>query len=212
MRLFVFVCSSLTFSVAMCEERIKAVNNSEETAVRDAVASVARAFTAEDVGAYQACFKESRRSSVRRKAALLFADSKCSMEIVEVHVIDVGEDRAEAAVKYKIAGVGRPQEVLAEVSFVKEDGGWRIDREDIKSQNAARSPKATFDVAAAPINPGREFAIGPDGGIPGAEWDSYDPDPDRISPNLHHLMGDIGMREGMGCSGGRCANGRCEIR
>lgn len=211
MRTSAFLLASLACSAALAAERVRVSDNSEEMSVRDSVEAVARAFTAEDVAAYQACFKESRRPSIRRKAALFFASNKCSMEVMEVHVIDAGEDQASAAVKYMIDADGR-REVVAEVSFVKEGGRWVVDREVVRSKSEVGSFESSLASDDEPRPPRRDFGPHREIPEPEARWDIMKPEAGRISPNLHHLMGDVGMREGMGCSGGRCANGRCEVR
>lgn len=190
--------------VASASDRLKVSDNSEETAVRDAVEAAARAFTAEDLSAYQACFKESRRASVRRRTAVCFVENECSMEVAEMHVVEVGEEKASAVVKYRISS-GLKQEVVAEVHFVKDGDGWLIDRENIKSKSDLGSRGASF-VSAPARKPGSRHPEDP------GAWDEMRPNPNRISPKLQHLMGDVGIREGTGCAGGRCANGRCEVR
>jgi hypothetical protein len=187
---------------AAAEERLRVADNSSEVAVKDAIISTARAFDSEDVGSYGMCFKESRRPHIRRKVALLFADAKCSMEIIDLHVISIEEAAASVAVKYKMVGVGAPSEFLSEIHMVKEKDRWVIDKESVRSSSASRSSVGSTLAAQAPQGQ-RGMAV------PGA-WDEFDPDTDLISPNLKHLSGDIGIREGFGCANGRCANGRCE--
>lgn len=212
MRNLCFIAACVACSVAFSEDRLRVSDNSAETSVKDAIKATARAFDTEDVRAYELCFKESRRPSVRRKAALIFADSKCSMEILDVHVIEVAESSASAAVKYKMAGIGQPTEVLSEISMIRESDKWVIEKETVRSSSVARS--AENSELAGGVQRG-EVLFAPAGrkvvAMPG-EWDQFDPDLDRISPNLKHLSGDIGIREGFGCANGRCANGRCEVR
>jgi hypothetical protein len=178
-------------STAGADDRISMVDNSGATSIKDVVRGVARAFDKEDLDSYESFFRESRRAYIRRKAALLFADEECSMEIVDVHVIEDNGDNASAAVKYRMGGSSSSFLVLAEVKFVREEGGWKIDRETVRSKasaprNAASSHAAAIPAGRAPI------------------WDPMRPDPDRIPEEIHHLMGDVGIREGFGCVGGRC--------
>lgn len=196
--LFVLV---LICSTAAGAERVSMVDNSGSTSIKDAVRGVVRAFDQEDLDSYEACFSSSRRASVRRKAAHLFADEDCSMELVDVHVIEDDGENASAAVKYRMGGLHASYTILAEVKFVKEEGEWLIDREVLRSKGISprTSPSSSVAVAGAP--PGRPPV-----------WDPMNPDPDRISPELNHLIGDIGIREGIGCAGGGCANGMCPVR
>lgn len=212
MRNFCFLSVCLLCTSSFAEERIRVADNSAEMGVKDAIRSTARAFDAEDVASYGMCFKESRRSYIRRKAALMFADAKCSMEILDVHVIEVKDDSASVAVKYKMAGVGSPMEYLSEISMAKENDRWVIDKETVRSSSMARPPDGSM-IAGRPV--GGEVVFAPVGNRPApppGAWDEFDPDESRISPNLKHLSGDIGIREGFGCANGRCANGRCEVR
>ena len=179
-------------STASAGERISMVDNSESTSIKDVVGGVVRAFDNEDLDSYESCFKESRRASVRRKAALLFADEDCSMELVDIHVIEDLGETASAAVKYRMGGSSSSFLILAEVYFVKEEGTWRIDRETVKSKGFAPSQVSTSSAVA----------IAPPGRAP--IWDPMRPDPNRIPQEIHHLMGDIGIRDGFGCVGGRC--------
>jgi len=183
---------------ALSSERLRVEDNSEETAVKDLVRAAASAFDKEDLGSFSSCFKSSRRKSVRRDAALLFAGNQCSMEVVDLHVIDVAEDSAQAAIKYRMGISSAGFEVLSVVSLVKEEGSWAIDRESVRAKSPSRAESRSLSSS---------------GDAPrGGAWDDLNPDPDRIPAGLHHLMGDIGIREGMGCADGRCANGRCEVR
>lgn len=207
MRNCVAVFVSVLCSVALCSERLKVADNSADTEVKDAISAAVRAFDSEDVRSYEMCFKESKRAFVRKKTALLFASEKCSMEIVDMHVIDIGEDSASAAVKYKMGCSSQSHDILSEINLVREGGRWVIDSESVKSKSAAgrASDGAGLFAARAP----RAAPNNRQQGEQADGWDPMNPDRNRISPNLHHLMGDIGIREGMGCADGRCANGRC---
>lgn len=197
-----FVVFLVLCSAASAADRIAMVDNSASTSIKDVVKGLVRAFDEEDLDSYESCFKGSRRPIIRRKAAHLFADEDCSMELVDIHIIEDDGESASAAVKYNMGGSSMSVVILAEVTFVKEDGEWRIDRETVKSKSLApRSMSPSIAVVAPLIPAGRPPA-----------WDPMKPDPDRISPELNHLMGDIGIREGVGCDGGGCANGRCPVR
>lgn len=189
-----FIVTLILCSTASAAERVSMVDNSDSTSIKDSVRSLVRAFDDEDLDSYESCFKETRRPNVRRKAAHLFADEDCSMELVDIHVIEDDGESASAAVKYKMAGSYASYTILSEVSFVKEEGEWKIDREMVKSKS--QTPlDSTSHASSRP---------------PAAAWDPMSPDPTRIPKTLHHLIGDIGIQEGFGCAGGKCANGRCE--
>lgn len=193
------LASLLVFSCASGQERISMIDDSDSTSIKDVVRGAIRAFDEEDIDSYESHFKASQRSSIRKNVAYVFADEDCSMELVDIHVIDDGGDRASAAVKYKVGGSRSSFTILSEVRFVKEDGKWLIEKEIVKSRGPAQSQASFSSVAVAA--PGRDPA-----------WNPMNPDPNRISPKLNHLIGDIGIREGIGCGGGGCANGRCPVR
>lgn len=180
------VCSS-----AAASDRVSMVDNSEATSIKDLVAGAVRAFDSEDLDSYESCFKESRRAYIRRRSAHVFADDECSMELVDIHVIKDDGEKAAAAVKYRMGGSSASFVILAEVDFVKEEGEWRIDRETVKSKSLA--PRRTA-MSSAPAIPVGRAPI----------WDPMNPDPDNISPHLNHLIGDVGIQQGMGCADGKC--------
>jgi hypothetical protein len=181
----------LVCSAAAASDRVSMVDNSETTSIKDLVAGVVRAFDSEDLDSYASFFKESRRSYIRRRSAHVFADDECSMELVDIHIIEDDGENAAAAVKYRMGGASASFVILAEVDFVKEEGEWRIDRETVKSKSLAPSRTSMSSAPAIPI--GRAPI-----------WDPLNPDPDKISPNLNHLIGDVGIQQGMGCADGKC--------
>lgn len=202
---FSAVASLLLCCPALCSDRIAVVDNSAEMEVKDAISAAVRAFDSEDVKSYEMCFKESRRPFVRKRAAFLFAEDKCSMEIVDMHVIEILDESASAAVKYRMSHSAQSHEILAEINLTKEGGRWVIDRESVRSKAPSGRPSYSGSGNLMAGRGGR--AAGPN--APAGAWDPMNPDRDKISPHLHHLMGDIGIREGMGCANGKCANGRC---
>lgn len=178
------------------QERISVVDNSEECAIKDVLRQAVRAFDAEDIRAYESCFRESRKKTIRKNTAMAFAEDECSMELIDAHVISVEDGSASVAVKYKMARSSNSCEFVSEIYVIKEGDKWVIDRELVKKSlgNSYATTSVRRGGAAEPKK----------------EWDPYNPDPNKISPTLHHLMGDIGIREGFGCSDGKCANGRCQ--
>jgi len=177
----------------MANERVSVVNNSPQIGLKDALAAAAVAFDSEDVDAYEMCFKESRRKDMRRRAAVLFASEQCSMELIESHTVEMDEETAEAAVRYKIGNSRCSSEVVSMVRLIKEDGRWVIDKE-VKISAGPRSCGPVASASAAPAK----------------GWDPFNPDKTKIPSGLHHLVGDIGIQPGMGCADGKCGVRRCE--
>lgn len=207
MKTSIVLFASMVCSVALCADRISMVDNSQEMSIRDAVSSAAQAFSSKDSAGFSMCFKESRREHIRKKCAFSFLEEDATMEILNVHVFSVDDDSASAAVKYRMGGAGNLKDVVSEVVLVKEEGRWVISRETVKSSKDSGSPRYSLASSGPrPKNGGNRIDV--DNQRP--EWDHFNPDEKRISPNLKHLIGDIGIQEGMGCAGGRCANGRCQ--
>lgn len=209
MKFSLFLFSSMICSVALCSDRPPMADNSQDMSVRDAVTAAAHAFSSKDSTEFSMCFKESRRDHIRKKCAFSFLEEDSSMEILNVHVFSIEDDSASAAVKYRMSGDGNSKDFVSEVSLVKEGGRWVIAKETVKSSKDVGGSRNTLvSSGSRPKDKPNNFQFGNQG----AEWDSFNPNSNKISPNLHHLIGDIGIREGMGCAGGRCANGRCQIR
>lgn len=174
------------------EARLAVADNTDQIEIQEVISAIEDAFNAENVEGYSRCFKSSSRKSVRKKTAVLFASGEFSMDVEESHIIEVGDDEAEVAVKYLLGGQDGRSSVVSTVNFVKEDGFWVISSENMIS-------KITSGRASSMIAKDE-----------GGKWDPYKPDTDKVSNNLQHLIGDIGVRPGMGCADGKCANGRCE--
>ncbi len=192
MKKFLFLI--LLSSAASAGDRVAMVDNSDSTSIKDVVNGLVRAFDNEDLESYESCFKESRRSVIRRKTAYIFADEDCSMELVDIHIVEEDGEKASAAVKYRMGGSSMSFLLLSEVTFVKEEGEWRVDRETVKSKSLAPKSLSSSYAAGGPAIPAGRAPI----------WDPMNPDPDKIPEHLHHLIGDIGIQEGFGCAGGRC--------
>jgi hypothetical protein len=199
--------ASMVCSVALSADRISMVDNSQEMSVRDAVSSAAQAFSAKDSAGFSMCFKESRREHIRKKCAFSFLEEDATMEILNIHVFSVDDESASAAVKYRMIGAGNSKDVVSEVVLVKEEGRWVISREMIKSsKDSVPQRHALSSSGPRPKNRGNKIDLNSQR----PEWDNLNPNVNDISPNLQHLVGDIGIQPGMGCAGGRCANGRCQ--
>ena len=97
MKKFLFLI--LLSSAASAGDRVAMVDNSDSTSIKDVINGLVRAFDNEDLDSYESCFKESRRSVIRRKTAYIFADEDCSMELVDIHIVEEDGEKASAAVK-----------------------------------------------------------------------------------------------------------------
>lgn len=175
-------------------DRVGLVDNAPQTELKDFLESAAGAFNSENIDAYEMCFSQSRRKDMRRKIAVLFASEQCSMELIEAHTVDINEDGAEAAVRYKIGNSRGSSEVVSIVKLVRESGRWAIDGETrVSGKQSVCSAQPSSQTQPA-----------------GNGWNPYKPEKDKVSSGLQHLVGDIGVRPGMGCSGGRCPVGPCQ--
>jgi hypothetical protein len=178
---------------AQSEDRLSVVDNTDEIEVKQTISELEKAFDSESVEGYANCFRESSRKSVRRKTALLFAAESCSIDIQEMHIIEIVDGEAEVAVRYRLGGGQGTSDVVSTVKLVKEEDRWLVSNENLVSKTAVASRSSRSVPAGQADN-----------------WDPYKPDAARVSNNLQHLIGDIGVRPGMGCADGKCANGRCE--
>lgn len=183
---------------ALCSERAKMSDNSDQTSLKDKLETLSKAFESENLDAFERCFSESRRPMIRRKYAMVFVEGSCSMDLVEFHAIEIKDETASAAVRYKMSDSHGSSEVVSTVKFVKHEGEWLINGESIVSR---KSCSDSASVVSRPVDQQQ-----------GERWDPMNPDPSKISPNLKHLIGDVGILPGMGCANGNCANGRCEVR
>jgi len=191
----IFCAFCLASTLALADDRLKISDNTASTDLNDALSATANAFDSEDLDAYERCFSEPRRKIMRRKAALLFVAGECSMELVESHMVDVGEDLAEAVVRYKIGNSQVSSECVSTIRMVKEEGRWVIESESPISKKHKSLAEQSSIASARGAN---------------AEWNPFDPEKAKIPATLQHLMGDIGIQEGMGCHNGRCGVRRCE--
>lgn len=181
----------LPLSASFGYDRVPVVDNSDEVEIRNTIDRVVAAFDQEDLFSYESCFRQSKRKAVRRQTAMVFANDDCHMELVDAHLIESDGQTASVAVKYRMGGASSSFHFLSELHMLKEEGGWVIDRESVRSSSGLRLAARGTPQKTPP------------------NWDPYNPDPNLISPNLRELIGDIGIQPGFGCSGPNCAGGRC---
>lgn len=197
-----FILLSLLPSVALSSERVRMSDNSSQTSLKDVLVEACGAFDAENLESFGNCFVSARREQVRRRSAMTFVRGHASMEFVESHAIDVGEEEAEAAVRYRMTDSSGSMEFVSRVKFLKEDGKWLIDRETVVSKKPCASSTASMsDPVPVRANAQRD-----------PNWDPMKPDRGKISPHLDHLVGDIGMQPATGCELGKCPGGRCPVK
>lgn len=172
-------------------------------AMRECVKAVEEAVNEEDLEAYVECFVDRVRNPLRHRIGMLFVKHEMAMEILDSHVLGKSEKGGEIAVKYRAVLSGRTSEVVAVLGMTKEDGRWRISKENIHSTLVVRPEKIVTCGSACGIRP---FHLGGGqacGALP-PNCNQYDPPADLIDPALEHLRGDIGILPGKGCSSGRC--------
>lgn len=201
MKTSIAILASMVCSVALSADRISMVDNSSEMSVRDAVVTAAQAFSAKDSAGFSMCFKESRRDHIRKKCAFSFLEEDATMEILNVHVFSIDEDSASAAVKYRMVSAGNSKDVVSEVVMEREGERWVISRETVRSSKDSAPPQYSLP-SSGPRQKNQGNQVDLNSQRP--EWDNFNPNANGISPNLQHLIGDIGVRPGMGCANGRC--------
>lgn len=179
---------------------MRVVDNTNQTSIKDVLEKVCKAFDSEDLDLYESCFALERRDQIRKRYAMVFVRERCSMQLLESHAIRIDEDSAESAARYLICDHHGPREIVSKVEFVKDGDRWLIDRETVVSRKSAADSRS---LASSPARGDQRDDQG---------WNPMNPDRNKVSPNLQHLIGDVGVRPGMGCSGGNCPNGRCEVR
>jgi hypothetical protein len=187
---FVLAAILLCPHPARGEGRLPVSDNSADTDFKDALSAAAKAFDSEDLNSFESCFSEQLRKGMRRKMAVLFASHECSMELVEAHTIEVDEHAAEAAVRYRVGGVGETYEFVSVIKAVKEDGRWVIDSElKIRGVSSGEPTQRSY----ATSSPKKAKAA-----------ESEEVDKSEVDPAIRHLIGDMDVMPGSGCVGGQC--------
>ena len=170
---------------AVAGDRLKMADNSAETGVKDRMEAAARAVCEENLEAFLGCFAAKDRDRLRRRVALLFVTHTLDLELLDSHVVAQSEAKAELAVHYRVALSEDNYAIVSIIGFVKEEGDWRIAREQIEASTyRGRGGSATSEG-------GQAFRFGGGGAA--------------LEPlNEDFLPKDIGRRPGGGCANGRC--------
>lgn len=119
---------------ARAEGRARMVDTSAEIAAADCVKTAAQAVCDEDLDGFVGCFTASQRPQLRRRAALLFVAHTLDLELIDSQVVSESDSAAELAVKYRVMLTEESYDIVSIIDLVKEDGAWRIAREQVQSR------------------------------------------------------------------------------
>jgi hypothetical protein len=187
-----FILSWGLLANADAADRLKAVVPPEgQDHAEKLVESLAFACNNGDFMGVMSHFAPSYRQKIRGRMEDMFIKHQPRMEIRQVTLLSESEDKITFGVRYMWRDADKPEKVLAsKVTARMIDGQWKLDGEVVKSmeQSASESPYSeAIERKVVPV-----------------AWDAFNPPVARISPNLEHLRGDIGIQPGMGCANGQC--------
>lgn len=106
---------------------------SHPSSVQGCLSAVCNATNSEDLDAFLECFTSSTRKKLRKPAAIMFVQHDVSMELLDHKIIEQTGNRAQAAVKYTTTRSGNRYTVLSMVDMQKEQGYWKIAKENIQT-------------------------------------------------------------------------------
>ena len=174
-------------TVCSATERVRiAVDNVAEIGIKDCIRTAAEAFDQENLDAYLGCFASKQRPKIRRKVALLFVEHEIGLELLDSHLVNETDGKAELAVKYRMTLTEPRYDIVSLIRLAREDDRWRIVGESIQS-NSAMPISRSYGGSGEQVfrfGGGGEVLLNPQGddGLPA----------------------DIGRRPGGGCPDGRC--------
>lgn len=137
-----------------------AVDNVAEIDVKDCMQTAAQAVADEDLEAFVGCFTAKQRPGLRRKAAMVFVKHEVDLELVDSHLVEKTDRRAELAVMYRVTLSQQSYDVVSLVALEREDGNWRIATEQVEARSGAQQRGS----AAGSGEPEQVFRFGGDGG------------------------------------------------
>jgi hypothetical protein len=121
-------------SPAALRPRVRvALNNAEETDIRDCLNSVVEAANAENLESFCDCFTGTKQEKIRKMAAMRFVEYDVTMELLDSQVIKAGKTTGEVAVRYRLVLSEDRFDVVSLVAVKQENGYWRINSEKIQS-------------------------------------------------------------------------------
>jgi len=129
--------------------RLLMTDNSSETGMRDCIKQAAAAASQEDLESYVACFTDSQRIQLRRKAALLFVRHTVTLELIDSHLVEETGSHATWVIKYKALLTDAGYDVVSLLHMHKENNQWKIRREEVETSE--RSQPATKQDAVIPF-------------------------------------------------------------
>jgi hypothetical protein len=154
--------------------------------VKDCLQAAAKAASDEDLDAFIGCFAEKQQPRIRRKAAVLFVNHSIDLELLDSHLVNESEKRAQVAVKYRTTLTNESYHIVSLVGLSLEGGAWRIAREKVEARSTIDSSESQSRSG------GQVFRFGGGGDV-------------VLGPlNDDGLPADIVRRPGGGCANGRC--------
>jgi hypothetical protein len=163
-----------------------AVDNVALIDVKDCMQTAAQAVADENLDAYVGCFTAKQRPELRRKAAMVFVKHEVDLELVDSHLVDKAERKAELAVMYRVRLSQQAYDVTSLIGLVREDEQWLIATEQVEGRSGARQR------GLAAGSGEQAFRFGGGGDV------VLNPQADGFLP------ADIGRAPGGGCANGRC--------
>lgn len=117
---------------------------SNPSSAQGCLSAACEATTAEDLGAFLACFTTGVKK-LRKPAAVLFVQYDVDMALVDHKIVQQTGNRAQAAVKYVCTRSGNKCTIFSFVDMQREQGYWKIARESI--QTIDHEPPTSFTVS-----------------------------------------------------------------
>jgi hypothetical protein len=106
-----------------------------ELEIRDLTAATRSVTNGAD---YVGCFTPKQRPGLRRKAAMVFVMHDVDLELVDGHLVDEGERKAELAVMYRVTLSRQVYDVVSVTGLLREDEQWLIATEQVEARSGAR--------------------------------------------------------------------------
>ena len=106
---------------------------SDPRTVRNCLSAACEAANSEQLDEFLNCFTTTAKKKLRKPAAVLFVQHEVSMELLDSQIIEQGEARSEAAVKYRTKWSDDTYTVVSLVDLKKENGYWKISKERIQT-------------------------------------------------------------------------------
>jgi len=106
---------------------------SDPRSIGNCLSAVCEAVNSERLDEFLDCFTSTAKKKLRKPAAVFFVEHEVSMDLLDSQIIEQGEARSEAAVKYRTKCSDDTYTVVSFVDLKKENGYWKISKERIQT-------------------------------------------------------------------------------